>query len=564
MAKSIPACGMAILATCCSVGCGRTVEAPPEAQGTGQGGAQGAGVSTPTSLDGGDTTCPAAVAPRSPLRRLTNFELNNTLRDLLGDTSRPADSLPPDVISPRNSFNDADLMSISSLLVDGYHSIFHELAFKVTRDAAAASSLTGCDPSQIGEDECKRTFINGFIPKAFRRALAAVDFADFDAVFTNGQKLGGDFASGVRAVIEVALQSPEFLYRVEIGDPADATRPTSYEMATRLSYFLWGSNPDSELRVAASKGELETREQIALQARRLLADERSHEMVRYYYSTRFRLGGAESNVTPPDVTPAFTTDLATLVEKQSELFIDEVTWNGPGDFRALLTAPFTWANGPLATFYGIPAVTGDAFQRVELDPTRRGGLLTQPSFLVAYSVNGKAKPLERGLSIFKNVLCIEIPLEPPDLNFPVVDDLPANATTRQRFERYSQDPICATCHRDLDPVGFAFEHYDAFGSWRDTENGQPIDASGELYKTDAKGKFNGAIELAQKLSTSHDAESCFIGGWMSYAYGRQETADDACSRKLVEKAFVDAKGNVRELLVALTQTDAFLRRSVKE
>ena len=159
------------------------------------------------------------------------------------------------------------------------------------------------------------------------------------------------------------------------------------------------------------------------------------------------------------------------------------------------------------------------------------------------------------------------PPPPPPASVAAVkppDTIPANATTRQRFEMHSTDPVCAACHRDIDPLGFAFEHYDAAGLWRDTENGLPIDATGEIFKTDAKGKFNGALELSERLSQSRDVQNCFVGKWMAYGYGRKETPDDVCTRQVLENAFTKSKGNVIELIVALTQTDAFLYRSDKE
>ncbi len=569
MARSIVASGIVVLALGGSVGCGRTMEGSADAPGFGDASALGTESGSAALADGGDvTSCLAPIAPPSPLRRLTTFELNNTLRDLFGDASRPANALPPDPISHNGSFIDTDDMSVSAVLTDGYHALFHDLALEITTNEASRRSLTGCDESQVGLDACKRQFIDSFVPKVFRRGLDAADAADFDAVFASGQKLGGDFASGVRAVIEAALQSPEFLYRVELGDVADTThpaRPSPYEMATRLSYFLWGSTPDSALLQAAAKGQLDTREQIALQARRLLADERAHEAVRNDYLLLFGLGNDKlAAIAAPDIAPAFTKTLADLVERQSELFLDDVTWNTGGDFRSLLTAPFTWANGPLASFYGIPGVSGDTFQRVALDPTRRAGILTQPAFLTVTSRNGATDPVTRGLAVLERMLCVEIPPEPPDLTPPVPTDPLPNATMRQRIEQHSKNPICVTCHRDIDPLGFAFEHYDAFGSWRDTDKGQPVDSSGELSRTDAQGTFNDAIDLVQKLGSSHDAQSCFIGHWMSFAYGRQETADDACSRKVLEAAFTKTNGDVRELLVSLTQTDGFLYRSGKE
>ncbi|MBC8133826.1 MAG: DUF1588 domain-containing protein, partial [Deltaproteobacteria bacterium] len=259
-----------------------------------------------------------------------------------------------------------------------------------------------------------------------------------------------------------------------------------------------------------------------------------------------------------------TAQIGGLMRKETEHFIDDVTWNAPGDFQTLLTTPTTWVNGPLATFYGIAGIGGEAFQKVKLDATRHAGLLTQPTFLAGRSHSSSTSPVHRGLWVFQRLLCGR--MEPPPLNVvvPLPPVLPATATTRQRYEQHLSDPSCVTCHRDIDPIGFAFEHYDTTGAWRDTENGQKIDATGEIFKTDAKGKFDGAIELAARLAGSQDAKNCFVGNWATFAYGRSETPDDACTHRSLQDAFARAKGNVPELLIALTQTDAFLYRPIVE
>jgi len=461
---------------------------------------------------------------------LTRFEYNNTVRDLLGDASHPADALPPDT---GTRFADADTMSTTDLLVYGYHLLAHQYALDFTKDDDAVIALTGCDPVAVTEDTCKVTFIVKFVGKVFRRPVNAGDVADFLAVFASGKQLGGDFASGVRAVVEVALQSPEFLYRVELGDPAKGTdppRPSAYEMASRLSYLLWGSPPDATLLDAAAREELQTKGQIAAQARRLLGDPRAHDVVLQFYLQFLGVGDSGLVGHEFDKTRDLPADLGKLYTDETKHFLEDVTWQAPGDFHTLLTSHFTWVNEPLAKVYGLPGVTGDAFQRVAVNASQRGGVLTQGSFLSITSPEPtRTDPLVRGTWVLDEMLCTPSPPEPADVL-----------------------------------LGRAFEHYDGSGLWRDTENGSPIDATGEIFKTDAKGKFNGALELSERLSQSHDVQNCFVGKWMAFAYGRQENPDDACTRQLLQDEFAKSKGNVIELIVALTQTDAFLYRSDKE
>jgi len=533
--------------------------------GSGGGGSHGGGTSDGGIDQGVVLACVPNSAPQvaeAPMRRLTNFEYDNTVRDILGDDSRPATAMLPFDASRFQAIS-----GVSSLLVDGYHGLAHDFATKATKDAAAIQALSKCDLALEGEAPCQKKFIETFLLAAFRRPLEPADTTDFDAVFAKGRELAGGFAGGVRAVVEVALQSPEFLYRIEFGQPVDpalpsVTRLTPYETATRLSFLLWGSSPDSVLRDAAAAGKLQTKEQIAAQARRMLADMHAHDVVRNFYLQLLKLDDPRvlETLLVPDNAPTFTAEMPGLLLKETSAFIDEVTWQGPGDFQTLLTAPFTFMNGRLAQFYGASGISGDTFQKVPIDPTRRAGILTQASVLAAGSVPSRNSPMVRGLLILQQLLCVTLP-EAPAVVPPPRPPLAEPSTTRQKFEYEVSDPSCRGCHRDIDPLGFAFEHFDRFGLWRDIENGLAIDATGEIYKTDAAGKFNGAVELIARLAQSRDAQNCYVGNWMRYGYGREPTTQDACSVRSAQDAFTQSKGNVRELLVALTQTDAFLYKS---
>ena len=236
--------------------------------------------------------------PPAPLRRLTNFAYDNTLRDQLG-VAQPSHALPP-------AADVSDDPTTLGLLVDAYHGNAHDVALAATKDAASVAALTQCDPGALGEATCAQRFVAAFVPQVFRRPLEAGDAADFGDVFAKGREMGGDYASGVRAVVEVALQSPEFLYLVEFGEPVDpgqpgVGRPRPYEMAARLSYLLLGSAPDDGLRAAAAQDQLKTREQVEQQAVRLLADQRAHDVTRDFYTRLLRAGELESR---PVLSPA--------------------------------------------------------------------------------------------------------------------------------------------------------------------------------------------------------------------------------------------------------------------
>jgi hypothetical protein len=517
-----------------------------------QGGTPAGGSAGEDGSAGESEPCTSPKPPPAPLRRLSRFEYANTVRDLFGDTSQLANALPFD------AYDDVSA-GASTPLVEGYHRLAHDFAASVAGTPADAAAFAGCDPESLGEAACRDEFLDDFVARTFRRPTTADDLAAFSSVFANGRLLVGDFSGGVRAVVEVALQSPEFLYRPELGEPATNrgpgwARPTPYEMASRLSYFFWGSTPDGALLRAAEAGELDTDDGLESQARRLLADDRAGDAVGYFYLRLLRLLDAEFPAAGESTAPRFTAEIPAFLLEETKAFTAALTLDGTSDFKALLTARYTFMNDALAEFYGVPAVTGSTFRRVALEPSQRGGLLTQASFLASNATRDVTLPSRRGWLVTSRFLCSEV------LPHPVNSEVPppvTGQTTRERYTEHASDPTCTACHKLVDPVGFAFEHYDAAGLWRDQESGIPIDASGKLVGPDAAGRFDGALELSALIADSPDAQRCFARNWFSFAHGRSVVDEDACALKELERAFSDQKLNLLELLVSLTKTDAF-------
>jgi hypothetical protein len=329
-------------------------------------------------------------------------------------------------------------------------------------------------------------------------------------------------------------------------------------MATRLSYLLWGSMPDARLLSVAAADQLATAEQVQAQAQQMLEDPRARDVLRFFTNTLYGIAGLDGLERNPELFPSFNASLGPLFRQETERFIEDVVWNGSGDFATLFNAPYTFVNGPLAAFYGLTGVTGDAFQRVERDATRRLGLLSHASILASTTPGSRNDPVVRGKFIFEEILCGHVPSPPPGLN---VKEPPADPTrtTRERFTAHREMEPCKGCHTMLDPIGFGLENFDGVGLWRDTENGKPVDASGAIPPSvDIAGPFNGPAELAGKIASSRDAQRCFADKWLSFAYGRVAGEGDACSKAQLEKAFRDSNGNVKALLLATAQTDDFL------
>jgi hypothetical protein len=520
----------------------------------------GTGVIDRPSID----ACKQLTPGRSPLRRLTRFEYNNTVRDLLGDTTSPASSLPGEETG--NGFgNDADAISVSLLLAEQLSRVADDVATRATAAAALAKTAPCLNiGAKVAEDACARTFIDSFAARAYRRPLEADEASELISLYEQNREKG--YTSGIAAVIEATLQSPDFLYRIETGE-ADAKnagifRPTGYEMASRLSYLFWGSPPDSALLDSAKTGNLGTGAGVLSQAKRLLDHPRSHNVVAFFFDNLLPLGNLSGLERDATLFPTFTPALGRLFRTETQRFLEHVIFEGSGDWRTALTAPFTFVNEPLAKFYKIEGVTGTEFRKVDTDASRRIGFLMQAGFLAGSTHASKTSPVVRGSYIVQKLLCRKIPLPTGELAAAATPPNPdSGKTARERYTQHSSNPVCRGCHYQMDPVGFGLENFDAVGAWRDTENGALIDASGSVPNLPGSGPFAGPVELAKALAASEDAMTCFTDQWFTFAYGRAIAAPDACATASLHQAFSKAGYNVRELLLALTQTDAFLYRA---
>lgn len=495
---------------------------------------------------------------------MTRFEYNNTIRDLLGDTSEPANGF----VAEEESLgfdNQAAALGVTQLLAEQYMRASEQIAARAVLHPERL--MRGCDPAAQGAFACADLLIQGFGARAFRRPLEPSEVQRLTDLFGWGEAEYG-FSSAVGLVLQAMLQSPHFLYRVELGMPdpteGDVVRLTPNEIASRLSYLLWGSMPDDALFAAAEAGELDTPEQIEAQARRLLEDERAHQAVANFHTQWLGLGHIDTITKDPVMYPAYTEDLRPLWRAETEAFLNHVVFEDEaGDVEALLTAPYSMMNAELAAFYGVPGPASDAFERVELDPARRAGFLTHASLLSVLAKPDQSSPVHRGKFVRERLLC-QI-LEPPPNDVEIVPPkVEPGVPTRERFRQHRDNPACAGCHQRMDPVGLGFEHYDGIGLWRDTDEGFPVDATGEVFQSrDADGPFDGALELARKLATSDEVRQCVVTQWFRFGYGRAEQDDDQCTLEQLNRAFAGGGYNIKALLVALTQTDAFrYRRAV--
>jgi hypothetical protein len=506
-------------------------------------------------------SCEGGPAPGdAPIRRMTRFEYNNTVRDLLGDATNPADGFGAEEEALGFNNNAANLVT-SSALAEKYMVAAEGISERAT---TPLSNVVGCDPTAAGEEPCAREFIDEFGKRAFRRPLTVEEADMFFGLWQVG-RVETDFTVGVQLVIQAALQSPPFLYRVEFGVPpeggAQVAQLDGWETASRLSYLLWGSMPDDELFAAAEAGELSTKDQIAAQARRMLDDPKARDAVANFHQQWLDYDRIANVGKDAGLFPDWSSAVGQLMREETRAFVDHVVFAGEGSFQALLTAPYSFMNEELAAFYGVSGVSGDEYRKVDLDATQRAGLLTIGTLLTINAHSNQTSPVHRGKLVREQLLCDLMPPPPPDVMITVPEPDP-ESTAKERFAEHSANPACSGCHVLMDPIGFGFENYDAIARFRTKDNGQTIDASGELSQSDIDGPFDGAVDLASRLAGSQQVQSCYAQQWFRYAYGRGETSGDACTLEWLDARFDDSGGDVKELLVALTQTDAFFYRKV--
>ncbi len=536
--------------------------------GTGPGGDGGSGVDP---LKPEELACPPkeAIAPTAaPLRRLTSAEYNATVLDLLGDATNPADSFPPEGVV-HGFRNNVTTQAVTFDLADDTFKAAEQLA---TRALAKLDTLVPCNVAQLTEEGCAKAFIDTFGQRAYRRPLSDPEKASYLVTYQKGRVDGGDHKNGIRLAMTRFLASPYFLYRPEWGQAGSGPKAgivalSPWETATRLSYLLWGSMPDPVLFAAAAADELKTDAQIDAQVERLLADARAKKAVRQFYEGWLLLDKLAKSSKDEKEYPGFGKLVPAMTEEITR-FMDDVLWSGT--IAQVFTADHTYLNRDLATFLSIDgaATMGTGFDRVTLDPQgamgpgRRAGILSMPGLLSAQAKPNETSPILRGKFVAEQMLCAEVPL--PPANIPPVEAADTSQlTTRQRFEKHAESE-CASCHQVMDPLGFAFEHFDAAGRFRATEKDQPIDSTGALEGTDVDGLFADGVELSQRLAGSAMVRSCVARQWTRFALGREAEDGDARTLAQLSCGFRGNEARFVDLLAAFTHSDAFRTMATPE
>lgn len=539
----------------------------------GSSGAAGAGGSSGTggsSNSGGSAmagTGPGATAKVAvmTLRRLNRTEYGNTLRDLLGTTADYGAKFPPENLS-FGFDNIGEALTVQPLHIELYEesaeAVLNELFARPATDATRKRIL-GCDPA-TGR-ACMTQSVMTLAQYAYRRPVVEAEISGLVDIAQDFVTTGGNANDGLKLALKGVLLSPHFIYRVELDqDPTSPTphRLSGFELASRLSYYLWSTMPDEPLLVDAQGGNLLTDAGLSAQIERMLKDPRSSALILNFVGQWLNLRRADQ--VKPDYTtfPTFDDDLRASLKAESQNFVNELFQQGR-PISELLTAPFTYVNKRLAMHYGLPAPAGDGFERVDLTGTPRLGFLTQASFLTATSNPTRTSPVKRGKWVLDQLLCTPPPPPPPGVDSSSVDM--GTMSVRQRLEAHRAKEPCHSCHAVMDPIGLSFENFDGIGAYRTQDQYGPIDATGTLTTAQGDVTFQGADELVPILAKDPRLASCVAQKVLTYAVGRGYSSADVDTVTSVTEAMTASNQGLRGLFASVALSEAFRsRRAVGE
>lgn len=415
-------------------------------------------------------------------------------------------------------------------------------------------------------EDCARAIVGNFARRAFRRPIEREELDRLIDLGRNVMLEGESFERAIEVCIQAVLVSPHFLFRVEVdAEPENpkAIHPINeFELASRLSYFLWSSMPDEELFKLAEKNALRSNNNLRLQVERMLKDPKAQAFIENFAGQWLQTRNLKLMTPDPKLFPSFDDALREAMRMETELFFGEIV-RGNHSILDLLDADFTYVNERLAKHYGLSGVRGEKFQRVKLDGERRAGVLTQASILTLTSNPTRTSPVKRGKWVLENILGAPPPPPPPNVEELKTDEKAVlSGSLRQRMEQHREDPGCASCHQRMDPLGFGFENFDAIGAWRTKDGNFEIDPAGILPSGES---FKTPKELRIILKNSKDDFArCLTEKLLTYSLGRGLEYYDKCAvDSLVEKI---AKDNYRitSLIHEIVQSDPFQKRRGKK
>jgi len=493
------------------------------------------------------------------IRRMVRREYVSTIGMLLGPDA--AEAAAPPVDTPQEGFDavGAALLALDAVAVEQYENSAGAIADAVVADPSRLAETVPC-VTEAPNAACYEAIARDFGRLAFRRPLTDEEVDSITAVGVHGQQWGeGDFNAGLRYQLTAILQMPTFLYLVEVGQPDEESgyrKLDAFEMATRMSIFLLGRGPDAAMLELAESGALATDAQVRDQAQAMVASSQARMALAGFFDEYFRLADLETTSKNAELFPTYDVDLARSMRQETLLLVHDVVWEQDGDYRDLFTANYTFINDRLAALYGMtPPDQPGIYERADWPAEQlRAGYFSQASFLTHQSSTLRNSPTKRGRFVQQSVLCTDIP-PPPEGVVADLPPLPDNLTLRELLLIYISEPSCNTCHANTDPIGFAFEFYDAIGAYRTTElNGLPLSAQGEIEDF---GEWNNPQELAQVVAADPRTSRCFVNNLIRGELGHRETNGEAEAIEALDLAFSDASYSVQSLLVEFPTSPIF-------
>jgi hypothetical protein len=508
-----------------------------------------------TGSDDGDSAeddggAEAAMGPTG-LRLLTPTQYANSIVDVLGDVAaRPVGQWRSSIAAAQGGVSPAG--------VEQYEQAAFEITAEIFEDPARRMALAGCTPSVTPDDSCAATVIETVGRRAWRRPLIAEEIERYQRVaFDVAGLLDGDAWAGLQHAVVGLLQSPNFLYRVELGTPLpnDPTRVRldAYELASRTSYFIWNTTPDDALLDAAQAGVLDDNDGLEAQIERLMSSPRARTGIVQLFVDAFDLDALLTLQKNQALLPAFSPTIGAAMREELLAVIADTVID-QGDVRRLFDTRNGYVNAELAALYGVDPPVGSEPMAVQL-PAERGGLLTLAGFLAIHSGDASTSPTHRGLTIRRAIMCQTVPPPPPDVEpaLPEPTGEEEHMTKRDQLAEHATNPQCAACHALIDPIGLSLEHYDAIGGYRETDQGLTIDPSGQLDGL----AFADAIELGSILADHSAVPHCVVVNLYRYALGHIEQPDQYETIEHLLETLTESSYDLRTAIEALVRSDGF-------
>lgn len=506
-----------------------------------------------TLPDGG--TAPPFVPATASIKRLTQSQYGKTIHELFGLGIKIPGDLEVDTKIHGFSTVGSSELTISPRAAEQFEAAAYDLSKQVFSDPMRRAAFVGCEPKDSA-DPCIKTFLSRFGRRAWRRPLGDGEVTRWVNVVADVTGKLGSVWVGLEHAVSGVLQSPYFLFRVEVGAP-DPEKPgrlryDNFEMASRLSFFLWGQTPDDALLDAAERGELVTPEGLRAQALRLVSSTRARSAIRAYFAEYLNLERLELVTKDATLFPQMNRDLGVAMREEIERTFEDIAFDRNADFRTIFTTHQTYANGPLAALYGLPD-PGPGFSKVtHPSDGPRAGLLGMAGILTLYAHATLTSPTLRGRFVRTQLLCQDIPPPPPGV-VTSVEAGGADQTMREKLAVHRKDPTCNSCHRLMDPLGLGMEDFDPIGRHRTLEGTKPVDASG-----DVDGKpFVGAKELGAALAAHPEIGSCQVRNLYRFATGHLEVEGEMGTIATLTQKFEGSGYKVKPLLVDLVMSDGF-------